>query len=690
MSAPVKPTVGMRFDSIASAKKHYLDYARWNGFGIRIDYQRPIKSGETSRAQFVCYLAGRNKKEREDPHRPESVVPKRKRNITERTSCHARMKVKLDGATYTAEQFEEEHNHNVLKKFDLGKYLRSHRHMPREEREFVKLLHACNLRTSQMMQILSTLHGKLNNLSYTRTNMANFRAALRREHCLMDMKYTLRYFKKLKKEDDDFFYSFELDNEDRVINLYWIDVEARRSYKYYNDCISFDITYLTNKYNMPCVPFIGVNNHCQSVQFGCGFLRNEDTLSFIWLFNTFLEAMDGIAPANITTDQDFAMRNTILEVFPETRHRNCRWHIMKKAQEKMGGFMGRNLERHADFEDCINNSFTPAEFELKWGAMIEKYQVQDNEDLSSLWENRTSWVPAYFMLSFYPFLQSTQRSEGFNAVLKRYVSPSNSIYDFAQQYSALQEKILGVERQAEAETALTVPKKWGFSPIEEQVKLVYTRRMFNRFQEKLQMTSSYHCARTGQNTFEAISMTCHSGQYDARTFRLAADIEAGMYSCECCKFDRDGIVCCHILRVMQQEGVRVLPQHYILKRWTWNADAALGLHGTQQLNPAQQEMPENSRKLMRYATMKRGFGDIAKEACDDQDAVRIVERHMKAMRSEMASLRKRQEKDARAKEAIGLSRRQGVVPQGSASGAAQEGSTSRGGGGRRVCDKGCN
>ncbi|KQK16660.2 hypothetical protein BRADI_1g29812v3 [Brachypodium distachyon] len=511
------------------------------------------------------------------------------------------MKVKLDGATYIMEQFEEEHNHSVLKKFDLGKYLRSHRHMPREEREFVKLLHACNLRTSQMMQILSTLHGKLNDLSYTRTDMANFRAAPRREHCVMDMKYTLRYFKKLKKEDDDFFYSFKLDEEDRVINLYWIDAEARRSYKYYSDCISFDTTYLTNKYNMTCTPFIGINNHCQLVQFGCGFLRNEDTLNFVWLFNTFLEAMDGIAPANIITDQDFAMRNTILEVFPETRHRNCRWHIMKKAQEKM-------------------------EFELKWSAMIEKYQVQDNEDLSSLWENQTSWVPAYFMLSFYPFLQSVQRSEGFNAVLKRYVSPSNSIYDFAQQYSVLQEKILGAERQAEAETALTVPKKWGFSPIEEQ------------------------------NTFEAISMTGHSGQYGARTFRLAADIEAGMYSCECCKFDRDGIVCCHILRVMQQEG----------------------------------EMPENSRKLMRYATMKRGFGDIAKEACDDQDAVRIVERHMKAMRSEMASLRKRQEKDARAKEAIGLSRRQGVVPLGSASGAAQEGSTSGGGGGGRVCDKGCN
>ncbi|KQK06905.1 protein FAR1-RELATED SEQUENCE 5 isoform X2 [Brachypodium distachyon] len=674
ISPPKKPEVNMRFDSIEAAQQHYVNYARWNGFGIRIDYQRPTKSGETSRTQFVCYKVGKNKKAKEDTQRPESVVPKRKRGITEITGCRARMKIKLDGAAYIVEKFEEEHNHPVIKKFDLCKYLRSHRHIPREERQFVKLLHECNLRTSQMMQLLSHLHGTLNDLTYTRTDMANFKAALRREHTVMDMQHKLRYFEQLKKEDGDFFYSFEMDDEDKVINLYWVDGEARRSYKYYSDCISFDTTYLTNKCNMPCAPFIGINNHGQSVQFGCGFLRNEDTLSFVWLFKTFLEAMDGIAPVNIITDQDFAMRNGISEVFLDATHRNCRWHIMKKAQEKLGGFMGRNLELRADFEDCIDNSFTPEEFEWKWNAMIEKYQVHDNEDLAALWENRTSWVPAYFMMNFYPFLQSTQRSEGFNAVLKRYVSPSNSIFDFAWQYTVLQQKILGVERQAEAETALTVPKKWGFSTLEEQVKLIYTRRMFNRFQEKLQLTSSYHCQRTGATMYEAVSMTGHSGQQDIPW--LAADIATCMYSCECCKFDRDGIVCCHILRVMQHEGVRVLPQHYILKRWTWNADVALGPHGTQQLNTAQQEMPEDSRKLMRYATMNKGLSDIAKDACYGQDVTKIVERHMKAMRSELAALKKREEKDARAREAMGMSRRQGLLPEGSTSGARPEGSVS--------------
>ena len=116
----------------------------------------------------------------------------------------------------------------------------------------------------------------------------------------------------------------QLDEEDRVENIDWIDGESRRSYPLYSDCISFDSTYLTNMYKMPCAPFIGINNHGQSVQFGCGFVRNELLDSYIWLMETFLEAMNGVAPRCIIMDQDFAMRGAIDKVFPDAIHRNCR------------------------------------------------------------------------------------------------------------------------------------------------------------------------------------------------------------------------------------------------------------------------------------------------------------------------------------------------------------------------------
>ena len=76
---------------------------------------------------------------------------------------------------------------------------------------------------------------------------------------------TLDYFRALKEEDPDFFYKIKLDDNHRVENLFWVDSAARRAYKEaYSDCISFDATYMTNIYEMPCTPFIGINKHCQT------------------------------------------------------------------------------------------------------------------------------------------------------------------------------------------------------------------------------------------------------------------------------------------------------------------------------------------------------------------------------------------------------------------------------------------
>jgi hypothetical protein len=56
---------------------------------------------------------------------------------------------------------------------------------------------------------------------------------------------------------------------------------------------------MTNTYKMPFAPFIGINNHRESIQLDCGFVANELSTSYIWLFEKFLEAMDGLAPLNI-------------------------------------------------------------------------------------------------------------------------------------------------------------------------------------------------------------------------------------------------------------------------------------------------------------------------------------------------------------------------------------------------------
>ena len=43
------------------------------------------------------------------------------------------------------------------------------------------------------------------------------------------------------------------------------------------------------------------------------------------------------------------------------------------------------------------------------------------------------------------------------------------------------------------------------------------------------------------------------------------------FSCECLKFECDGLLCFHVLKVFIYIGVDAIPECYILRRWTQKA-----------------------------------------------------------------------------------------------------------------------
>uniref|UniRef100_A0A803MN31 MULE transposase domain-containing protein n=1 Tax=Chenopodium quinoa TaxID=63459 RepID=A0A803MN31_CHEQI len=75
-------------------------------------------------------------------------------------------------------------------------------------------------------------------------------------------------------------------------------------YEHFGDLMVFNTTYRTNKYGMICAPFVGKNHHNNNVMFGMGFVLDEKTSSFIWLFESFMRSMGGGRhPITIMTDQ---------------------------------------------------------------------------------------------------------------------------------------------------------------------------------------------------------------------------------------------------------------------------------------------------------------------------------------------------------------------------------------------------
>jgi hypothetical protein len=142
--------------------------------------------------------------------------------------------------------------------------------------------------------------------------------------------------------------------------------------------VTFDPTYLTNRYKMPFVPFTGVNHHKQSILFGCALLWDETEESFVWLLSTWLEAMSGVCPKTIITDQDAAITNAVARVFPNVNHHCCMWHIEKKVPEYLNTICHEYSDLKNHFYKCIHQSIIIEDFESDWEAMIDKYGLQDH------------------------------------------------------------------------------------------------------------------------------------------------------------------------------------------------------------------------------------------------------------------------------------------------------------------------
>ena len=73
----------------------------------------------------------------------------------------------------------------------------------------------------------------------------------------------------------------DMNNDARLQNVFWADARNRAAYEFFRDVITFDTTYLTNRYDMPFAPFVGVNHHGQSILFGAGLISNKVTDTFI-------------------------------------------------------------------------------------------------------------------------------------------------------------------------------------------------------------------------------------------------------------------------------------------------------------------------------------------------------------------------------------------------------------------------
>lgn len=188
--------------------------------------------------------------------------------------------------------------------------------------------------------------------------------------------------------------------------------------------------YRTNKYSMSFVPFTEINHHYHSMLFGFTLIKDETEDTFVWVFETWPEAMNNNAPVTIITDQDKAMSNAIAKVLPNTHHALCTWHISNKFLEKLHTLYDEHPTFKDDFKLCVYKSLTVEEFEERWEKLMIDYEPHDHDWLQSLYEVKQKWIKAYSKKFFAVGMTITSRSEGMNSLFDDYVNATASIKEF--------------------------------------------------------------------------------------------------------------------------------------------------------------------------------------------------------------------------------------------------------------------
>ncbi|KAG6723539.1 hypothetical protein I3842_03G213600 [Carya illinoinensis] len=316
-----EPKSGMEFNSFEDLFSYYKQYAKKCGFGVMT--QRSEKSEDQS-VRYVTLGCARGRKARIKTSNVANPRP------TGKTDCKARINaLRVDGKMRLT-TVNNSHNHVIS--LQKSRFYRCNREVSETVKRVLDTNDLAGIRLNKSYGSLVVGAGGFENLPFLEKDCRNYIDKTRHLRLGAGGAVALHdYFLRMQYKNHGFFALVDLDDDGRLKNIFWADPRTRAAYKYFGDVVTFDTTYLTNRYGMPFAPFVDVNHHGQSILLGAGLISSEDTKTFIWLFQTWLQCMDGVAPKAIITDQDRAMKNAIVIVFPETRHRFCLWHILKKA-----------------------------------------------------------------------------------------------------------------------------------------------------------------------------------------------------------------------------------------------------------------------------------------------------------------------------------------------------------------------
>ena len=310
----VSAYVGMVFESVEEILNHCHEYARQSGFQIKIrSYERTkgkenpknengiernrniVDYSDCVRLRLVCSKGGQFNSKTNNPRQPATTTI---------TGCEFKVNASRcqDDGSWKLTKVLLEHNHPWAPK--TSKLMWNYKHISEEDRRRILENDTTGFPIAKNFNSFLVKYGGHDKVPFDERDCCNLISKVRRLSLHEgDFVAMMRHFCEMIENNSDFFYMYNTDKKGKLRNAFWADGMSRAACKEFGDVITFDTTYVSNRYRMPFAPFIGVNNHGQFIMLGYAMLAGEEASDFVWLFKAWLTYMYRKASKGVLTDQ---------------------------------------------------------------------------------------------------------------------------------------------------------------------------------------------------------------------------------------------------------------------------------------------------------------------------------------------------------------------------------------------------
>ena len=568
------------FRTDEEAYDFYNDYAKKRGFSIRKDNLKYSKGIDARRRlrRFLCSRSGKRQAKF-------CTMEGKKRRLRAETRCyceaHLTVKVDRERSIWYVSSFSDDHSHTLARPDEVI-YLRSHNQIKEYQKLEILAMAGAGLKKHWIYDNFVSRYGSYARAGFGRRKLYNM--CYREKMKLLakgDADTAIGIMMTRKARDPDFFFEHTVDAEGKLKNMFWCDSQSRRDYLDFGDVTVFYNTYKMNRYGMPFIPFVGLNNHRCTTVFGCAVVSDETEDTYVWVLHTFLRAHCQKKPRSVITDGDAAMIRAVRKVLTDVWHRLCSWHIEKNMQKHL------HHKSLKEFRSLIYYATTHDEFEARWAAFRAKWESEKTETwLRRMYRKKRLWAASYLTGGFFLGMRSNQRSESLNSCLHMHLDSGMTIVDMVVHYENCIVRLRENESHDDCMSTQTLPVAVldEFKCIEKAAARDFTAVNFYLLQKEMKKAADLEII---DRLSGAVSRRFIVAWKNNRQLRFKVDYTPSnseeTVKCSCDSMKRKGLPCKHVLYVLARLNVQDLPRCLVLRRFSKNARGGLPVKRTSDL-----------------------------------------------------------------------------------------------------------